>query len=567
MAACLLFGLVLTCLELLRPQPIRILFDALLLPNKEHLPGFIRSWDLTQWPWQYVLGLVCLSVLVISGAIALIGYILEVKLSYVGNKVVARLRKVVFRHLLELPVLFHDRKETGDLVVRLTGDILVIRDLLVAFVVRVFARTSLIVGMVLVMLLMNPLLTVVALILIPGLVLLTRWSTRRVRALTRRQRQQESDVAQSVHELIGEMRVFAAYGRKDLEDERFDSTSRGSFKNAVKCRRVLARLSSFTELTLALGICATIGLGTRLVMLDRMSAGELLVFLSYLRTMFKPIRSLANLVGRTGKAVACAERVFEILETPIELRDAPDAVAAPPFEGHIAFRNVSLTYGGKAMALRNVDLEIEAGEIVGVAGPSGAGKSSLCMLIPRLYDPDEGCVEVDETDVRRYTLESLRGQISLVLQDASVFNMTVAENVAFGQVDCSKEKVIQACREAELHEMIETLSEGYDTIIGERGAMLSGGQRRRLALARALLRNPRILVLDEPYEGLDRDTSEAIHSTILKLRDNRTIVIVSHHAQHLRGCSRLIELRGGSVVSDSISHRERPAILEATGRG
>lgn len=188
--------------------------------------------------------------------------------------------------------------------------------------------------------------------------------------------------------------------------------------------------------------------------------------------------------------------------------------------------------------------------MTGIVGPSGSGKSSLCMLLPRLYDPDEGCVKIDGTDIRRYTLESLRAQISLVLQDSGIFDMTIAENVAFGLPECSREDIEQACREAELHEQIIKLPNGYDTVVGERGAMLSGGQRQRLALARALVRKPRILILDEPFEGLDAATAEAIRRTILKLAGHCTILIVSHIARHLDGCTRVIEIREGRIAAD-----------------
>jgi ABC-type multidrug transport system fused ATPase/permease subunit len=540
-----------TFLELLRPQPIRLLFDALLLPNISHMPSFLLDLRITEWGWQGIVLFVSLSIAGISLAISVVKYLLEVKLAYVGNKVVSRLRKSVFRHLIELPVIFHDTQQTGDLVVRMSGDILLMRDLFVNFIINFVGRITLIVGMLTVMALMNLKLTLIVLVMLPAMVWITSNATKQVGKLTRKQRKHESDLAQSVHEIIGEMRVFAAYGRKDIEDERFDSNNRRSFKNDVKSRRVRARLSGVTEMTLAAAIVIIIFLGTREVMQDRLSAGQLLVFLSYLRTMFKPIRSVVNMTGRMGKAAACAERVIDILETPVELKDLPNAIPAPEFEGNIVLQDVTLTYDGKARALRKINLHIKPGEIVGLTGHSGSGKSSLCMLIPRLYDPDSGCVMIDGRDIRDYTLESLRSQISLVLQDPGIFHLSIAENVAFGQVECPRDKIIQACKETELHESIVAMPEKYDTLVGERGMMLSGGQRRRLAIARGLVRSPRILILDEPFAGLDDSIAEGIADTILRISKDRTIIIVSHHPHHLTRCTRIIEMSMGMIIKNA----------------
>lgn len=546
--SCLLLSLCLAFFELLRPQATRLLFDALLLPAPEHLPAFILP--IMEWgPWRIV-ALVVGAVLAISGGIALSNYFLEVNVAYMGNKAVSRLRMTTFRHLIGLPNIFHDSQKTGDLVVRLTGDILMVRDLMVDFLVNLATRTTLLVGMVAVMFLMNWQLTLLVAAFIPGLFWLTYWTTGRVNIFTRKQRRNESEVAHAVHEIIGEMRAFALYGRKDLEEDRFDSSNRSSFKQDVKGRKLRARLAGVTELSLGLGSVAVILAGMHEILAGRMSAGELLVFLSYLRTMYKPIRSMTGMVSRTGKAVACAERVLEILETPPVIQDEPGATKAPEFRGEIEWRNVSLTYGGKSSALRGINLRIDAGSIVGISGHSGSGKSSLCMVVPRLYDPDEGEVLIDGQSNRRFKLESLRSRIGFVLQEPGIFDLSIAENVSFGLEECSPEAIEQACREAELHETVAAMPQGYDSPVGERGSLLSGGQRRRLAIARALVRKPRILILDEPYEALDAETACAIRDTILRLAKGRTIIIISHHAQHLEGCTRLIHMRRGTIVKD-----------------
>lgn len=552
MIFCVFLSLLLTLFELLRPQPTRILFDAILTRHPHSLPRVLRNVGIEHWSRGELLTFVCSSVLLLGVGTGLVNYLLEVRLAYLGNKVVSRLRKVVFRHLLALPSLFYDSQQTGDVVLRLTGDIIMIRDLAVDFIVSFVGRSTLVFGLGGMMLWMNLRLGLVALALMPILAWIAARATAEVRSITRDQRRKESDVAQSIHEIIGEMRVFAAYGRRDLEDERFDGRSRSSFRDDVKGRRVRARLAGIGELTLAAGICAVFGLGTYEILNERMTPGELLVFLSYQRTLFKPIRSLVALMGRTGKAIACTERVLDILDTPLELANSPDAIHAPPLRGEVVFDRVSLTYGGKASALRGVSLRFEPGEIVGLCGPSGAGKSSLCMLLPRLYDPDEGTVLLDGTDIRRFTLESLRPQVGLVLQDSGLFDLTVAGNVAFGLTDWTPEDVAEACMAAGIHETILGLPSGYETLIGERGAKLSGGQRRRLAIARALVRKPRILILDEPFEGLDHATAAAIGRTILALASHRTVFIVSHHPQHLAGCTRIVRMEGGRVFEGPV---------------
>lgn len=550
-ALCFLLSLILTGLELLRPQPLRILFDGLLLPNPDGIPAILAPLGLLEWSPTALIALVCGSVLAIGIGIGVVNYGLEVNLAYLGNKMMARIRKMTFRHLIALPNIFHDSQKTGDLVLRLTGDILLLRDLLVNFVVSFFGRITLLVGLLALMFVMNVKLAVIALVLIPAISWATMRATKLVGSYTRKQRKQESKIAQSVHELIGEMRVFAAYGNPNVEDKHFSSVNRGSFRSDVKSRKVRARLSGTTEVTLGVSICLVLGIGTLDVIEGRMSAGELLVFVSYLRTLFKPIRSLTNLVGRTGKALACAERVIDILETPISIQDSPDAVKAPTFEGRIAFRGVDLTYGKKSHALSQIDLVIEAGETVGITGPSGSGKTSLCHLIPRLYDPDSGVVEIDGTDIRKYKIRSLREQISLVLQDPGIFHLSVAENVAFGREEWTPVEVEEACRYAEIHEDILKMPKGYDTLVGERGSTISGGQRRRIALARALLRDPRILILDEPFEGLDKAVADSVAKTIHRIAHGRTVLLVSHQAEHLAPCSRIIEIREGGISKDT----------------
>lgn len=548
---CFLLSLLLTALELLRPQPLRILFDGLLLPNPDGIPAFLKPLGLLEWSPTSLIALVCGSVLAIGIGIGAVNYGLEVNLAYLGNKMMARIRKMTFRHLIALPNIFHDSQKTGDLVLRLTGDILLLRDLLVDFVVSFFGRVTLVVGLLALMFVMNMKLALIALILIPAISWATLRAAKLVGSYTRKQRKQESRIAQSVHELIGEMRVFAAYGNPNVEDEHFASVNRSSFRSDVKSRKVRARLSGATEFSLGVSICLVLGIGALEILEGRMSAGELLVFVSYLRTLFKPIRSITTLVGRTGKALACAERVVDLLETPISIQDSPDAVKAPTFEGRIALRGVDLTYGRKSQALSNVDLVIEAGETVGISGPSGSGKTSLCHLIPRLYDPDRGVVEIDGVDIRKYKIRSLREQISLVLQDPGIFHLSIAENVAFGREEWTSEEVEEVCRLAEIHEDILKMPKRYGTIVGERGSTMSGGQRRRIALARALLRDPRILILDEPYEGLDKQVADSISKTIHRIAQGRTVLLVSHQAEHLAPCSRMIEIREGRISRDT----------------
>lgn len=556
LAFALILSVVSTLLELLRPQPIRLLFDLKLLPDPEHLPGLVRDLQLDRYSEFAVVGGICLLVLLISAGLAVSNYLMQVKLAFVGNRIITSLRKITFQHLTSLPSLFHDDQKTGDLVLRLTGDIQMIRSLLVDFAVAVVGRMTLIAGLLATMLWMNPRLALITWLTLPGLVWTTGKATHQVRAITRGIRRKESELAHSAQELIGEMRLFAAYGRRDLEDDKFDRKNIKTSDNSSGASRIEARVAGQAEFTLAIGICIVMAVGAYDIHHDRMSAGELLVFLSYMRTLYKPIRSLVGLSSRTGKAAACVERVLEILEAPITLTDAPDAIEAPRFRGAVRLRDVTMTYGGKVHALRGVDLSIAPGEVVGVVGPSGAGKSSLCMLLPRLYDPDGGSVEIDGVDIRRFTLQSLRSQVCLVLQDAGVFDLTVEENVAFGLREWSREAVIDACKAAGLHETITEMPEGYATLTGERGARLSGGQKRRLAIARALIRDPRVLILDEPFQGLDPVTADSIAETIRANAHGRTTLIVTHQGRFLRGVPRIIRVNRGALAELNVETDE-----------
>jgi len=315
------------------------------------------------------------------------------------------------------------------------------------------------------------------------------------------------------------------------------------------------------QVILALGTCLVIWFGVTRVQAGAITPGDLLVFTAYLSTLYKPVRKLAAMTGRIAKATASGERLMEIFDLEPEVREAPGAITAPPLKGKLAFEDVSFRYPGGGPVLDHARLEIEPGECLAIVGESGAGKSTLGRLLLRFYDPVAGRVTVDGHDLRDLTLSSLREQISIVLQDSVLFATTIRENIAYGRLDATEEEIVAAARAAGAHDFIEDLPDGYDTIVGERGATLSGGERQRVAVARAILRDSPILVLDEPLTGLDAATAVQVAGALRAAANGRTTVLIAHDDISLSIADRIVEVRDGALHNHPLaSPRQRRAV-------
>jgi subfamily B ATP-binding cassette protein MsbA len=361
-------------------------------------------------------------------------------------------------------------------------------------------------------------------------------------------RRQEGEVVNVLEEVLSSIRVVKSFAREDYEQARFERESRESVEKALLARNVKAKLPPLVEIIVACGTCLVLWYGARLVLSGALTSGELLVFLLYLGKMYKPMRELSKMTDTISKASVGWERIREVLENEKQVLDLPGAKPAPRFKGKIEFDHVSFSYEANQRVLNDVSLRIEPGQLAALVGPTGAGKTTIASLLPRFYEPTSGEIRIDGTDIRRFQQKSLREEISFVLQETLLFRATVAENIAYGKPNATQEEIVRAAKLANADEFIDRMPDGYDTMIGERGVTLSGGQRQRVTIARAIIRNSPILILDEPSAGLDAASEKLVFDALENLMEGRTSIVIAHRLATVRRADVIFVIDQGRVV-------------------
>ncbi len=533
-----------TASELLRPWPLKVVFDVILAPPEQAAPLVERL------PWlgedsALLLALTALSILLLAALNAVFGFGQAYLVASVGQRVSAAIRQRLYSHIQRLSHSFHDANRTGDLLYRLTSDIRMLQEILVNSILFLAERGLVLVGMLAVMLWMDWQLTVVALVALPVLALAVMRSSRQIKTAVRRQRRRESRISNVIAEKISAISLVQAFARQAHEDEAFARDNLDSAEAGIATSRLQEALMRGVQVILAAGTCAVIWFGVTRVQAGQITPGDLLVFAAYMKGLYKPIKRLARVSGRIARATVSGERILAILDIEPDIKDAPDAIAAPPFRGAIEFQDVAFAYRQGAPVLRGVNLRIEPGRTIALVGCNGSGKSTLASLLLRYYDPVLGSVRIDGVDVRRYKLASLREQISVVPQDTVLFHGTIRENIAYGRLDATQREIVAAARAANAHAFIERLPDGYDTVVGERGARLSGGQRQRIAIARAIVRDAPIVVLDEPTTNLDVMSEDAVREALLRLAAHKTCLVITHDFATVLDADRVYALRDG----------------------
>ena len=481
-------------------------------------------------------------------------------LAFVGHRLVADLRARIFHRVQRWSLARFAAWHSGEVISRTIQDTQLVEQRLLGGIVDVITTALTLAGIIVMVFLINWRLAGLTFIALPAFVLAARLFGREVHKISTRAQRQVASLTALIKESVIGARVIRAFVQEGREEQRFDRVNERTFQANYGIRRLIAVEVSLVSLLTALALVLVLWAGAQYVARHEMTPGSLLAFLGYLALAMDPAMSLTRLYSEARQAMAGLERVYELLDVPETVRDAPDAAPMPRIEGRVRFTNVSLAYEPDRLALRSITLEVQPGEHVAIVGPSGAGKTSLVNLIPRFYDPTGGTVEIDGHDLRRVKAASLRAQIGLVPQETILFAGTIAENIAYGRPAASRAEIQEAARVANAHGFIAALPRGYDTDLGEDGMQLSGGQRQRLALARAVLNHPAIYILDEATSALDAESEEAIQEAMARLTERRTTFIVAHRLSTVRSADRIIVMLDGQIVEsgrhDELAARE-----------
>jgi ATP-binding cassette, subfamily B, bacterial len=536
--------------DILEPWPIKIVVDNIQQSHK--LPGRLGGVITGLFGQNHyaVLNFAVAAVAVIAIVGAVSSYFEKYLTTSVSQWVGHDLRRTLYQHIQWLSLAEHDESRTGDLITRVTSDIEVVQDFINSALLGILVNVITLVGMVGVMFYLNWRFTLIALSVSPVLFLVVYYYTRRIKRASRAVRKKESELLSLVEEVLTSIRVVKAFAREEYEQKRFESESLENVEAGLQARSVKAKLAPVVTVIVAIGTCLVLWYGARLALVGQLTIGTLIVFLLYLGKMYKPMRDLSKMTDTVSKAVVGYERIQEVLGIESRVQDEPGARKAPKFKGQIEFAQVTFNYGGdqKKQVLKDISFKIEAGQVAAFVGPSGAGKTTLLSLIPRFYDPVSGHVVIDGTDIRRYRLKSLRDQISFVLQDTLLFRATIWENIAYGKPSASPKEIKRAAKLANAQEFIEEMADGYDTMVGERGVTLSGGQRQRIAIARAVIRDTPILILDEPTVGLDAASEQSVIEALDNLMKGRTSVVIAHHLDTIRHADVIFVIKDCELV-------------------
>jgi subfamily B ATP-binding cassette protein MsbA len=539
-----------TAASIAAPWPLKIIIDNVV--GKHPLPEFL-AWLRDLSAAEQTMGLAAVAALgavliALIGAVA--GYIDNYYTESVAQFVANDLRHRLYHHLQRLALRYYDNHKIGNLLSTITSDVGTIQSFASTALLSILVDSLTILGMVGVMLYLNLDFALVAVGITPFLLLFVTRFKKAVKKATHEVRKRQSDIVGVLQQGLESVRTVEAFGREETEEKRLDAASMESVKAALKARRVKSLLSPIVSMTVALCVAFVLWRGAGLILSQAMTVGALTVFLSYLNKFFKPVQDLASMTNVIAQAQVGIERVQAILDADTVIPQKPTARDPGRHKGDIAFEHVAFAYDPAAPVLRDVHLSIKAGQRVGVCGPTGGGKSTVLSLIPRFYDPTAGRVLVDGVDVTDYKLDLHRAQIGFVLQDTVLFAGTIRENIAYGRLDATPEEIVEAAKMANAHDFISQMPKGYDSLVGERGLTLSGGQRQRIGIARAIVRNSPILILDEPTAALDTESEKLVMEALERLMKGRTVITIAHRLSTIREADKIVVLKGGFVAEE-----------------
>ena len=543
-----------TAMSVAGPWPLKIILDNVVGSHKlaPWLDDLLRP-ILGGGSKMQIAVAAALMVLVIAVVGAIASYIANYYTTSVGQWIANDLRLRTYHHLQQQSLSYYDTHQSGTLLSTITSDVSTIQSFASSATLDIVVDLFTILAMLLIMFRLNWDFTLIAVAVTPFLLLLVSRFNKAVKKATHEVRKQQSKVVSVVEQGLESMRVVKAFGRQDLAEEGLAEVSQATVDAALKARRIKALLSPIVSITVALCTAVVLWRGSALILAGVMTAGALTVFLSYLRKFFKPVQDLATMTNTIAQAAVGVDRIRAILDADTIIPERPDAREPQTLAGEIEFEHVAFAYESGAPVLTDVSFKVKAGQMVGVVGPTGCGKSTVVSLIPRFYDPTAGTVKIDGADIREYKKSPLRGQIGYVLQEPGLFAGSVRDNIAYGKPGVTQEQIHEAARLANADEFIARMPHGYDTMIGERGETLSGGQRQRIGIARAIIRNNPILILDEPTAALDTESEKLVIDALENLMKGRTVLTIAHRLSTIRDADKIIVLKDG-VVAEEGSH-------------
>lgn len=467
--------------------------------------------------------------------------------SFVGQRVIIDVRDVLFRKFQRLPLSYFDRHQTGEIMSYIANDVAALQNALVDRLIELVTESSIFIGSLVMMVMLDWKLSLLTLITVPLVGQAMKVFGRKLKSSGTVIQERLADITATMQESIAAIRVVKSFGREDYEIERFHRQNELNFRAEMKNNQLMSLLTPTVEFLAALAVTVIVWFGGYEVVNGVITAGALVAFLTYAVNLANPVKRISRVYGAIQKAMAGADRVFAIMDLPETIVNRPGAKDLPPVRGEVVFDDVTFAYEEGNDALSQVSFSAAPGQMIAFVGPSGAGKSTIANLIPRFYEVSSGAIRIDGYDVRDVTMESLRGQIGIVPQETMLFSATVRENIRYGRLDATEEEILQAAKDANAHEFIMALPEGYETKIGERGLNLSGGQRQRIAIARAILKDPRILILDEATSALDTESEKVVQAALDRLMIGRTSFVIAHRLSTVFNADQIYVIEGGRI--------------------
>lgn len=535
----------------------------IVLPHQEALPGFLLDWvyRINAMPRASLLNFLIFWTVSLAFLRLAFEFCQSYFMNRVSQKVIRDLRNEVYRKLIHLPLSFFGRSQAGTLVSRITYDTVVVRDAISEGLADfLFQPIQIAVNLVVLLIVQRVFdipwsLVFVIFVLLPLVVIPVLQVGRRLKKISRSSQEQVAQINSTLFETISGIRIVQGFSMEDYEKERFARQNQGFFKTMMLSISRMILVSPLTEFIGFVCFGIVLWIGGKEVIVNGMSPGAFVAFLVALFSLLRPFKRLSRVHGINQQALAAAERIFELMDTPNEIREKPGAKDLAPVQNEVRFENVDFGYSAEKKVLSGVDFRVRAGEIVAIVGPSGTGKTTLVNLLPRFHDPVSGRVTIDGVDIREGTLKSLRDQIGLVTQETILFNDTISANIAYGRSSTSQAEIEKAARIANAHDFIQRLPDKYQTVVGDRGMKLSGGERQRLSIARAVLKNPPILILDEATSALDTESEMLVQEAITNLMKGRTVLVIAHRLSTIKHADRIVVLDHGCVAEGG-SHDE-----------